>query len=228
MSPRRLNPRLWDADWLVLQGMAAIIRDLVSSQVFARQQVLDFGCGDMPYRSLIEGRGARYLGADFDQLADVRIAADGSIPVADRSCDLVLSIQVLEHVRDLGRYFAEVRRVLKPGGKLILSTHGTWLYHPHPEDHWRWTRTGLVIEIERHGFHVTQIHPVVGPLATTSMVRLAGFSHFLRRTPLVGGVLSACLAIIMNLRGILEDSITPAEFKYDNGSVYVTLCELAP
>lgn len=209
----------------MLRGMAKIIGQFVTDHLGSGQQVLDFGCGDQPYKSLVLARGADYCGADFSESADVGIAPDGRLPLPDASFDIVLSIQVLEHVRDLGTYFAEIRRVLKPGGTLILSTHGTWLYHPHPEDHWRWTRTGLQLTIEQHGFRLHEMHSVVGPLATTTMIRLTGFSFFLKRLPVVGGLLSGLLAIVMNLRGLLEDLLTPQQVKFDNGSVYVTLCE---
>ena len=224
-SARRLAPRLWDTDWLMLSGMARIFRSLLAEIVAPGEHVLDFGCGDSPYRSLVAAAGGEYLGADFDADADVRISSGGILPLADASVDVVLSIQVLEHVRELDTYFGEIRRVLRPGGRLVLSTHGTWLYHPHPEDHWRWTRTGLALVIERHGFLVRRMDAVVGPLATTTMVRLTGFGFTLKRLPVVGWLLSALLAIPMNLRGVLEDVLTPAQMKADNGSVYITLCE---
>ncbi len=224
-AARRLAPRLWDTDWLMLRGMARVFRPLLARVIRPGENVLDFGCGDSPYRPLVEAAQGRYRGADFGDAADVRISPAGILPLADASVDVVLSIQVLEHVRELETYFAEIRRMLRPGGRLVLSTHGTWLYHPHPEDHWRWTRTGLALTIERHGFVVRRMDAVVGPLATTTMVRLTGFGFTLKRLPLIGGVLSGLLAIPMNLRGLVEDRLTPAPMKADNGSVYIALCE---
>ena len=55
------------------------------------------------------------------------------------SFDAVLSTQVLEHVADPGALPAERFRVLRPGGRLLLSTHGIFVYHPDPDDYWRWT-----------------------------------------------------------------------------------------
>ncbi len=211
----------------MLRGMARTFRPLLGEVIGRGESVLDFGCGDSPYQSLVEAAGGQYLGADFDDGATVQIAADGTLPLPDASIDVVLSIQVLEHVRELDIYFAEIRRVLRPGGRLVLSTHGTWLYHPHPEDHWRWTRTGLALVIERNGFVVGRMESVVGPLATTTMVRLTGFSFFLRSLPIVGPLLVAALAIPMNLRGLVEDWLTPQQVKRDNGSVYITLCQPA-
>jgi SAM-dependent methyltransferase len=176
----------------------------------------------MPYRPLFEAAGCRYLGADFDGTPDVAIAPDGRIDVADASADLVVSFQVLEHVRDLGAYFAEIRRVLKPDGRLLLSTHGTWLYHPHPEDHRRWTREGLIAEMAGYGFAVSDCAAVVGPLAWTTVLRLTGFAYVLKRAPAVGGAAAAVLAAVMNARAWLEDALTPADITRDNACVYIT------
>lgn len=222
---RRLHPRIFDTDWLMLRGMTRSLTRLVADQVRSGDTVLDFGCGNMPYRPLIEDRGATYLGADFGDEAAIPISADGRLEIAASSVDVVISVQVLEHVRDLDAYFAEIARVLKPGGILLLSTHGTWLYHPHPEDHRRWTRAGLVNDIEARGFAVRQVDSIVGPLGTTTMIRLTGFAFFLHRLPLIGSIMTAMLAVVMNARGWIEEKFTPEPIRYDNGCVYVTHCE---
>jgi SAM-dependent methyltransferase len=224
---RRLNPRMIDSDWLVMRGMAREIRRLAAELSAPGAVVVDFGCGNMPYRPLFEAAGCRYLGADFaagpEGAPDLSISPDGRIDAADASADVVVSFQVLEHVRDLSRYFAEVRRVLKPDGRLLLSTHGTWLYHPHPEDHRRWTREGLIAEMEGFGFSVTGCEPVVGPLAWTTVLRLTGFCFVLKRIPAVGPLAAAALAAVMNARAFVEDALTPADITRDNACVYVTL-----
>lgn len=224
-AARRLKPRIIDADWLVLRGMARELKQLCAESIGAGDRVLDFGCGDMPYRQLLESRGAKYLGADFGDDADVTITPDGRLALDNASVDVVLSVQVLEHVRDLDTYFAEIARVLKPGGTLLLSTHGTWLYHPHPEDHRRWTRSGLLNEIESRGWRVGRCEAIVGPLAWTTMVRLTGYCFGLGKLPLVGQVVSAGVAAVMNLRALAEEAVTPAEIRKDNACVYFTRSE---
>lgn len=224
---RRLRPRVWDTDWLVLRELSRSLGSLIGTKVRPGDVVLDFGCGSMPYRSLVENAGASYLGADFGADGAVRIGPDGRLPLPDGSVDVVISVQVLEHVRDLDTYFAEIARVLKRDGVLILSTHGTWLYHPHPEDHRRWTRTGLTHDIETRGFAVEAITSIVGPLATTTLIRLAGYAYILRRLPVVGRGTAALLTATMNIRGWLEDRITPASIREDNGCVYLTRCAKA-
>jgi hypothetical protein len=54
--------------------------------------------------------------------------------------DVVLSTEMLEHVRDWKKVIHELKCVLKVGGLLILTTRSPGFpYHPYPEDHWRFT-----------------------------------------------------------------------------------------
>lgn len=220
---RRLRPRITDTDWLVLSKMRVGIAAIAARVARPGAAALDFGCGERPYETLFTDAGVRYAGADLGADAEVRISPDGRLQAPDASADLLLSFQVLEHVRDLGTYLGEARRALRPDGWMILSTHGTWLYHAHPEDHRRWTRQGLVSEIEAHGFEVVETVPIVGPLGWTILVRLTCAAFALRRIPLVGPALAGALAAVTNLRAAFEDRITPRWVSEDNACVYLTL-----
>src|SRR5262249_46064918 len=134
---------------------------------------------------------------------------------------------VLEHVWDLDWYLGECHRLLEPGGWLLLSTHGTWLYHPHPTDFRRWTRDGLVGEIAARGFAVEEVRSIVGPLAWTTLFRLFALRHLLLKVPLLGPLLYAPCACFMNLRMRLEDAVTPASLRDTNASVYMVLARKA-
>lgn len=126
--------------------------------------IVDLGCGRMPYREVFGGPGIKYVGADLapNPSADIFISEDGAVPLGDSSADVVLSTQVLEHVKDPMAYLRECRRILKPGGLLILSTHGYWLYHPGPEDYWRWTSAGLTESCTQAGFRVEEFKGLMG------------------------------------------------------------------
>jgi ubiquinone/menaquinone biosynthesis C-methylase UbiE len=188
-------------------------------------RVVDLGCGDRPYKSLFTE--CEYVGCDIDGDADIRITPGRPVPLPDQSADLVVSFQVLEHVADLDWYLGECRRLLKPGGWLLLSTHGVWLYHPHPTDFRRWTRDGLVADLESRGLQVATVQPVVGPLAWTTQFRSLGYREVLRRIPLLGSLLIPPLSAFMNLRMVIEDALTPDSIRQTNASVYVTLSRRA-
>lgn len=79
-----------------------------------------------------------------------------NIPIRDNSVDLVLCINVLDHVMDADQILGEIRRILKPGGKLVLEVHTfprvltpfLMLDHPHT---FHWTRSDIERMVKRTG-----------------------------------------------------------------------------
>jgi len=221
----RAQPRFWQPDWLVLREMARVLRAMLADPALGLRgaRVLDFGCGTRPYEAWFAAAGAQYRGADLDGGHEVRINTDGTLGCADAEYDLVASFQVLEHVWDLARYLGEARRALREDGWLLLSTHGTWLYHPHPTDYRRWTAEGLQREVESHGFRLVRMEPVVGPLAWTTIFRALGAAHALKKVPLLGPLLAGLAAVPFNARAWLEDRITPRAITAVNACTYIGL-----
>jgi SAM-dependent methyltransferase len=128
--------------------------------------VLDYGCGGSPYRSLFPN--SEYIRADFTYChgLDLALAGDSSVPAPDRSFDMVLSTQVLEHVPQPVHYMTECFRVLKPGGSLVLTTHGLYEEHGCPYDFQRWTADGLRLLLEGAGFRIKGLKKLTcGPRA---------------------------------------------------------------
>jgi SAM-dependent methyltransferase len=93
-------------------------------------------------RPLFPGR--RYTGIDVrpgpgvDDIADVE-----ALPYADASFGTVLALETFEHVAHFWRGFAEVRRVLRPDGVLLVSSPFYFHIHLHPNDYWRFTPEAL-------------------------------------------------------------------------------------
>ena len=187
MATSRADPSWWDHQrHSLIRLRRQIQKELDAIGAVAPGDVaVDIGCGDAPYAQLLKARGFRYIGCDIDTTAPVQITPGSSIPLDDGSARLVVSFQVLEHVWDLAWYLGECRRLLRRDGRLVLSTHGTWLYHPHPTDFRRWTRDGLVKEIEAHGFVVERITGIMGPRAWTTQFLFLALREVLRSIPLV-------------------------------------------
>ncbi len=62
---------------------------------------------------------------------------------------------------------------------------------------------------------------IVGPLAWTTLIRLTGYCFALRKMPVLGGLVGAAIASVMNARAWLEDKVTPATIRDDNACVYL-------
>jgi SAM-dependent methyltransferase len=226
---RRAAPRIWDPDWHVLRRQAQAIRAALADPrlELAGARVLDFGCGSRPYESWFAAAGARYQGADIEGSPDIAVRADGTLAAGDGQYHVVASFQVLEHVWDVGGYLREAWRVLRAEGWLLLSTHGAWLYHPHPHDYRRWTGEGLRREVEAQGFRLVRMQPVVGPLAWMMVFHNLGIAHALQKVPGLGKVLSPLCSLPLNMLAWLEDQITPAYITENNACVYVALFQRA-
>jgi SAM-dependent methyltransferase len=109
--------------------LAGILQDAKSPAV-----VLDLGCGDGTALAVAatQSPGHRYAGIDWSAdalrqarkrgLTVVRGAVETRLPVADGVADVVLMSELIEHLVDPDAAVAEVRRVLRPGGSLLLST----------------------------------------------------------------------------------------------------------
>lgn len=166
----RLNPSIFHTRYVPLTQLRnATIKEIKSLTVKDKNQLLvDFGCGDMPYRSIIEPLTGKYLGVDLkmNPKAEHHIDFDSKTTLPDNYADIILSNQVLEHVDTPSGYLQEALRILKPGGSIILSTHGYWFYHPTPNDYWRWTSAGLRKTVEAEGFKIGSFYGILGLVAS--------------------------------------------------------------
>ena len=151
---QRLTPSLDDSLYLHLSDLKLA---LDSALPHPAGRVLDYGCGGSPYRSLVNA--TCYHRADLPGIpgVDFPFGVDSKLSAADADYDCVLSTQVLEHVKNLDSYLHECRRVLRPTGRLVLTTHGTFNDHGCPYDFRRWTADGLCAELEHAGFQVARI-----------------------------------------------------------------------
>jgi ubiquinone/menaquinone biosynthesis C-methylase UbiE len=196
MPSRAYHESLWEG---VPAGLEPSDFDLrrrfLLERVAAGERVLDVGCGEGWFAVELARAGARVMGIDVAEEPlrrarergaglrpelDLRLVdADGPWPLDDASVDAVWAGETIEHIADTGGWLSQARRVLRPGGRLLLSTpaHGRltvlWLAlsprafeaHFDPRaDHLRfYTRSGLTRLLSEFGFQEVSVRAAAGP-----------------------------------------------------------------
>jgi SAM-dependent methyltransferase len=127
---------------------------------FIKGTLLDVGCGWRPYEKTFFAGATKYVGMDYlsDRSKPDIIGSAQAIPCDDNSFDTVVSTEVLEHVPDPLQAMREMRRVLKPGGYLVLSTPMYWPRHEVPHDYFRHTYDGLLHLVHESGLELTKLY----------------------------------------------------------------------
>lgn len=224
-----IKPPIWDSYYYVSTLTRKAYEKVIPSLLSANKKydILDYGCGARPYEYLFEEHTNKYTGVDVGEnpKADISIQPGEKLNVNSDAFDFVLSSQVLEHVQDVPQYMNECNRILKKGGYLLLSTHGTWQYHASPYDFNRWTCMGLKYLLENHGFTVEQSVPILGQLAVTSQLRLSFFNSVANMIGTAGRVLLAPVALLYQFKMIIEDAITPKRVKERDSAIFLMVAK---
>jgi len=160
-------------------------RDFLLRSPIAGERALDLGCGAGDFTELLAQAGADVVGVDVAESAISRARAahpglefgvnelDGPLPFDDSTFALVWASEVIEHVADTARWLSEVRRVLIPRGRLLLTTpahgrlaialHGVERYSEPLGDHLHlYTRRSLLGLLSEFDFAELEVRSVGG------------------------------------------------------------------
>ncbi|HEU4948008.1 MAG TPA: class I SAM-dependent methyltransferase [Kribbella sp.] len=152
LTGERTAPGIWHENYWFARHEAAyrwLIGLRADGQPVARGRVLDAGCGEGYGAELLRTSGAEaVVGLDYDSTTLRHVAKaypqlkvlQGNLVqqgLADRSFDLVVSLQTIEHLWDQPRFVAECARVVRPGGTVVLSTPNRLTF---PAGNWYHTR----------------------------------------------------------------------------------------
>jgi SAM-dependent methyltransferase len=127
----------------------------------------DLGCGEMPYKAWLLNYTDTYTGVDWgsslhDLKADILADLNEPLPIENEVADTVISLSVMEHLREPQVFLSEAHRILKQGGAMILQVPFMWWVHEAPYDYYRYTQFGLQYVFEKAGFVDVQVYPQTG------------------------------------------------------------------
>lgn len=113
--------------------------------------VVEIGGRANPVRPRLDPGRFRYTAFDLEKTDDDTVVADitNCPQIPDGFCDVVVSIDVFEHIDRPWLAAQEIARILKPGGICYTSTLFSWRYHPCPIDFWRFTPAALTFLFDK-------------------------------------------------------------------------------
>lgn len=157
--------------WLGWYYLDQAARDLAPH---AKGKLLDVGVSERPYAGYLDPHVDSYIGMDYpaalesqepglwDMLDTVRntvdVFGDGqALPFASAEFDTVFCTEVIEHLTMPEQCIAEMARVLKPGGHLLMTVPFMEPLHFLPCDYYRFTREALKVMLPKHGLEIVEL-----------------------------------------------------------------------
>jgi SAM-dependent methyltransferase len=143
-AKERFYPEVKFGGFTDIDGTIAFF-NRVNSFIEPNSVILDVGCGRGEYRDdpvlfrknlrILKGKSTKVIGMDVDRNAqdnpfidEFRLVENDSWPIESESVNLIVCDNVLEHIADPEKFFAETRRVLKNDGYLCIRTPNRWGY----------------------------------------------------------------------------------------------------
>jgi SAM-dependent methyltransferase len=198
--------------FLTRRALARAMRRLASR---VRGRVLDVGCGQKPYMEMFNV--SAYIGVEIDT-PENRLKNrqadhfyDGRhLPFKDGEFDTVVCNQVLEHVFEPEEFLAELSRVLRGGGALVLTVPFVWDEHEQPFDYARYSSFGLRHLLAKHGFEVSEQVKTLADASALCQLGNAYLYKVLRTRSLILNVLvTAVFMAPISLWGLVVGRLLP-------------------
>jgi SAM-dependent methyltransferase len=182
--------------------------------------VLDFGCGSKPYEALFT-EAASYIGVDLERSGHDHI--DSKVDVfyngrvlgfQDCQFDAVVSFEVFEHVFNLPEILAEIHRVTKDSGHLLISIPYAWCEHEIPYDYARYTSFGITHILKNGGYEVLEIRKTTTYLLTVFQMFMDYLVQLGPRSWILRPVLQLCVIFPLTLIAYALNAILPKRYEY--------------
>lgn len=189
--------------------------------------LLDFGCGSKPYKHLFPVKS--YVGTDIEisghdhSNENIDVFYDGkTLPFANESFDSIFSSETFEHIFNLNEILDELSRVLKPGGKMLVTVPFVWDEHEIPYDFARYTSFGLVHVFQEKGFKVLNQKKTSSYVDTLFQMGSAYlYQHVFPKNKIARIALTPFFIMPINLLGLIFGAILPKNQNFYHNNVFL-------
>lgn len=196
------NPGLTHPLYLIRSNLFKSIARLAPE---LQGRLMDFGCGLKPYRELF--KVDEYIGVDYRaegetyEQGKVDVFYDGkTLPFPDHHFDAIFSSEVFEHIFNLPEILKELHRVLKPGGKILVTCPFAFGEHEVPTDFARYTSFAMQHLFKTHGFTILEFHKTGGTIEALTQLRIVYWNlHILSALKNIPIVRSLCRILFFTL-----------------------------
>jgi SAM-dependent methyltransferase len=161
---------LFSGSRLILDATLDNLSELIPK--YAHGDILDLGCGRVPYYGLyhpyvktvfcVDWAASSHPSAHLDLVADLT----QPLPLPSQSFDTVLATDLLEHLPDPAAIWAEISRLLRPNGLVILTVPFLYWIHEAPHDYHRYTEYALRVRCGENKLEVVDLRAIGGALST--------------------------------------------------------------
>jgi len=190
-------------------------------------RLLDFGCGRKPYEDLFNV--TEYIGVDMVETghdhknSKIDVYYDGkNLPFDDSSFDSLFCSEVLEHIFNPEEILPELKRVLKPGAKALITVPFSWNEHEMPYDYARYSSEGIKHLLEKNGFKIIELTKSGSFARVNFQLWALYFFELFRKLGRTGYLLSLLFIVPINIIGSILLILLPR-----NESLYFTNIILA-
>ncbi len=156
--------------------------------ILAKGDIADLGCGHVPLYLIYKDKVTSNTCVDWPNSLhknphlDLECDLNKPLPLPDASFDTIILSEVLEHIAEPETLWAEIARILKPGGKILLSVPFLYKIHEAPHDYFRYTEFALKNFASKNKLQVSELTSFGGlPLVLADV-----YAKMLVKIPVIG------------------------------------------
>jgi SAM-dependent methyltransferase len=213
---KEFNPSILQSNYIIRNRLLHALKKLAPA---LQGKLMDFGCGQKPYRRLFQVD--EYIGVDYDNPGHphdneaIDVYYNGkTIPFPAQHFDSVFSSEVFEHVFNLPEILTELNRVLKTSGLMLITCPFAFCEHEQPNDYARYTSFAMRYMLEQNGFEIVEQIKTGNSIEAIYQLRLVyihqHITPIVRKVPVVRSLFRLFTYTVMNIAALGLSRLLPA------------------